>query len=120
LRRGGGRGGGGGGAASALARDRQVLVKACVEVSDVVSSAALRSQLVDTLADVGVTPIQVRVGERFDPARHRAVDRVVTDDQALDDLVAETERPGYSDRGARLRLPEVLVYSAARGRHRGA
>jgi hypothetical protein len=96
--------------------DRAVLVRACMDVSDAVPSAALREQLVDALAGVGVVPVEVATGERFDSSRHRAVGRVGTSDRACHDLVAKTERAGYVDRGKRLRYPEVLVFNADGGK----
>lgn len=96
--------------------DRAVLVRACMDVSDAVPSAALREQLVDALAEVGVVPVEVAAGERFDSSRHRAVGRVQTSDRACHDLVARTERAGYVDRGKRLRYPDVLVFNADGGK----
>jgi hypothetical protein len=95
--------------------DRAALVRACMDVSDAVPSPALREQLVDALAEVGVVPVEVAAGERFDSSRHRAVGRVRTSDRACHDLVAKTERAGYLDRGKRLRYPEVLVFNADGG-----
>jgi hypothetical protein len=99
---------------AAAQRDRSVLVEACVEVSDVVPSAALCEQLVDALAAAGVTQIEVAADEPFDASRHRAVGRAGTCDGAAENLVARTERPGYVDRGRRLRYPEVIVYDTDR------
>ena len=86
-----------------------------MEVSDTVSSDALREQLVDVLAEAGVTRIEVAGGERFDSSRHRAVGRVGTSDDTSHNRVAKTTRPGYVDRGKRLRYPEVLVFNADGG-----
>jgi hypothetical protein len=95
--------------------DRAVLVQACMDVSDTVPSAALREQLVDALAEVGVVPVEVATGERFDSSKHHAVGRVGTSDRASHDLVARTERTGFVDRGKRLRYPDVLVFNANGG-----
>jgi hypothetical protein len=91
------------------ADERATLVRGLMELGDLVPSSALRHQITDLLAAVGVTAID-SVGERFDPSRHRAVDRVATVDPGADGRIAETERLGYSDRGRIARLPEVLVY----------
>ena len=99
---------------TALERQRAALVSACVDVSDVVSGA-LREQLVDALAEAGVTSVQVAAGEPFDSSRHHAVGRVDTSDPAHDNLVAETQRTGYIDRGKRLRYPDVVVFKADGG-----
>jgi molecular chaperone GrpE (heat shock protein) len=67
----------------------------------------------DALADVGVKAIEVPAGTRFDPERHRAADTVMTEEETLAGVVAQTERLGFVDRGRRLRWPEVLVYQTA-------
>jgi hypothetical protein len=96
----------------AAARERAVLVRACVQASDTVPSDALREQLLDALSEAGVTPVDVAAGEQFDSARHRAVGRVATTDRSRDNLVAKIERAGYLDHGRRLRTPDVLVFNA--------
>ena len=78
-------------------------------------SEALREQLLDALATVGVTPIDASIGEEFDSSRHHAVGRVVTNDPGSHNRVAGTERYGYVDRGKRLRYPDVLVFNANGG-----
>jgi GrpE len=95
-------------------RERAALVKACVNVSDLVTGAP-REQLVDALIEAGVNPIEVPAGERFDSSRHHAVGRVLTSDRSLHNLVAEMERAGYVDHGRRLRYPDVLVWAAGGG-----
>ena len=77
-----------------------------------VDSDALREQLVDALADAGVTPVDVPAGEPFDSSRHHAIGRLDTADPARHNLVARTERSGFVDRGKRLRYPDVVVFSA--------
>ncbi|MGO9792142.1 MAG: hypothetical protein ACLP8S_22355 [Solirubrobacteraceae bacterium] len=91
-------------------RDREVLVAACVDLADVVSSESLRRRLRDALRQAGVRTIEVEAGCAFDPSSSRVVDRVRTEDPGLNNRVAGTERPGYIDRGQRLRMPEVTVY----------
>jgi molecular chaperone GrpE (heat shock protein) len=91
-------------------RDRATLIKACLDVSDLLDSDALREQILDALAEVGVRPVVVAAGEPFDSSRHRAVGTVPTTDAAFHNLVAGTERAGFSDRGRRLRWPDVLVF----------
>jgi molecular chaperone GrpE len=90
--------------------DRDVLVAACIDACDAVTSPAIRQRLLDALAEVGVTAVEVPAGTRFDPASHRAADTLMTEDDTLDGLVVETERLGFVDRGRRVRWPEVLVY----------
>jgi molecular chaperone GrpE len=52
-------------------------------------------------------------GEAFDSSRHRALDTVPTEDELRHDVVAETVRPGYDDRGRVVRRAEVIVYRHA-------
>lgn len=92
-----------------LRSDRGALVSALVDLSDLVDSAALREKASSALVEAGVTSMDV-TGARFDPSRHRAVNRIPAPDRAHHAQVAETERPGYSDRGHVIRPPEVLVY----------
>jgi molecular chaperone GrpE len=96
--------------AGACARERAILATACIEVSDLVDSAALREQLLDALKASGVSPVEAGVGEPFDSSRHKAVGTIPTTDRGNDNTVAETQRPGYADRGKRVRYPEVLVF----------
>lgn len=97
-------------------RDRSILVEACIEVSDAVPSASLREELLEALERAGVQAVEVPPGEPFDPKRHRAAGRVPTAAPERENLVAETELPGFVDRGRRLRPPSVLVYHRARER----
>ena len=94
---------------AATAGDRRRLVQALIDVRDQVSSEALRASIGAALTEVGVVELSVAAGTVFDPQVHKGVDRVVTDDPGLDRTVAETERPGYADRGTTVRLPEVVV-----------
>lgn len=94
-------------------RDRATLIKACLEVSDLLDSDALREQILDALGEIGVRPVVVAAGEPFDSSRHRAVGTVPTADAAFHNLVAGTERAGFSDHERRLRWPDVLVFDAS-------
>lgn len=92
------------------ARDRDVLVLACIDVADQVPSDGMRERLVAALGDAGVVP-DVPVGQPFDPRRHEAAGRIPTSDASLHNTIAAIERPGWVDRGGRrLRLPRVLVH----------
>src|SRR5690348_6124561 len=99
-------------------RDRDILVAACIDACDAVTSRAIRQRLLAALADVGVTAVDVPAGTPFDPALHRAADTLMTDEQTLAGLVAQTDRLGFIDRGRRVRWPEVLVYQTAGDRAR--
>jgi hypothetical protein len=98
------------GALELASTDREVLVMACVDLADAVSSEALRRRLRDALNQAGVRTIEVQEGCAFDASSSRVVDRVPTADPELSNRVAGMERPGYIDRGHQLRLPEVSVY----------
>lgn len=93
-----------------LARDRKRLVEVCIKASDAVTSPGLRKELLDALAASGVVVVEIPAHTPFDPNLHKAADRRLTEHQELEGLVAETERPGFSDHGHRLRWPEVVVY----------
>lgn len=90
-------------------RDRGRLVTALVDVRDQIDSPAMREWLRAALADVGVAEV-VADGQPFDPQRHQAVDQVVATEPTWNNVVARTDRPGYTDRGAVMRLPQVSVY----------
>ncbi|HVX44177.1 MAG TPA: nucleotide exchange factor GrpE [Mycobacteriales bacterium] len=88
--------------------DRRALIELCLYARDRVSSAA--ADRIDAgLAELGVRAVRPD-GEAFDPARHEAASTVPTTDPELHDTVAETELPGYSDRGEVIRVPVVAVY----------
>jgi hypothetical protein len=91
--------------------DRDVLVQACIELSDRLrdSNPALWRRLCRGLAAIGVETAVVD-GQRFDPEAHDAVGREPTSDAAQHLTVASTEFCGFTDRGRLLRRPEVVVY----------
>lgn len=105
--------------ATSAPRDREVLVQACIDVADQVTSDGVRERLVAALVEAGVVP-DAPVGQRFDPGQHEASGLVPTADASLHNTIAVIERPGWVDRGRRLRLPRVLVHrleaTAAGGR----
>jgi molecular chaperone GrpE (heat shock protein) len=94
-------------------------VSACIDAADAVPGLALRQQLIDALAQSGVTSDDVAPETPFDPQQHKAADTRITDQERLAGLVAETERPGFTDRGRRLRWPEVIVYQTESWSSRG-
>lgn len=91
-------------------REREVLVRALIDVGDLVTSAAVRGQITHRLADVGVETLGADVGEPFDPDRHRGVQSTPAPARELDGTVAECDRTGWTDRGRVLRPPEVVVH----------
>ncbi|MBM9468652.1 nucleotide exchange factor GrpE [Nakamurella leprariae] len=93
--------------------DIRRLIESVIGVRDLVPSQALAERLGAGLAAVGVQTDHP-LGRPFDPARHQAVETVVTDDPRLADTIAAVERVGYSQDGRELRPAEVVVYRAAR------
>lgn len=91
-------------------RQRRLLVVALIDLRDRLQSEALRTEIGAKLAEVGVTEIVVGRGELFDAQRHRGVDAEDTDDAALDQKVAATERPGFLDGDVVIRPPDVVVF----------
>jgi hypothetical protein len=92
-----------------LVADRARLIEICLYARDRVNSRAAAERIDAGLGELGVTPVRAD-GEPFDPGRHEASASVPTDDPALHGLVAETELPGYADRGLLVRPPVVTVY----------
>lgn len=88
------------------------LVAALVELSDRVSSGALRAEIFASLARAGVRVLEPAQGDVFDANRMRGVGSAVAPDPSWIGRVAATERAGFLDGSALLRLPEVLVYTA--------
>lgn len=92
-----------------LRRERIALIDLCLYARDRVTSAAAAERIDAGLVELGVTPLRPD-GQPFDPAQHEAAASVPTQDPALHGTVAETEVPGYADRGALVRPPVVSVY----------
>ncbi len=90
--------------------ERRSAVQLCVYALDRARSAGVVQRLEEGLAAIGVTALRPD-GERFDPARHEAGGTIVTEDAALDGIVAETEVVGFADRDRVLRVPIVTVYT---------
>jgi GrpE len=95
--------------------DRKRLIGACIDVGDRLRtvSPALWQKLERALADAGIEPVEAD-GEPFDPDRHDAVGSEPTTDPAQD-LRVVTDLPGYTDHGAPLRRPQVVVHRFAGG-----
>ena len=92
-----------------LQHERARLIQLCLYARDRVSSPAAAERVDAGLIDLGITPLRPD-GQYFDPALHEAAASVPTEDPALHGTVAETELPGYADRGALVRPPVVSVY----------
>jgi molecular chaperone GrpE len=93
----------------ALRQERASLIELCLYARDRVSSPAAAERIDAGLVELGVTPLRPD-GQPFDPARHEAAATVPTEDPELHGTVAETEVPGYADRGALVRPPVVSVF----------
>lgn len=92
-----------------MTQQRDSLVQACIGLGDSVENPAVRERLTRALAEVGVLAMRAD-GELFDPAWHRAVDRVGAADPLLHNRVAGTARVGYVDHGRLVRPADVTVY----------
>ncbi len=92
-----------------LRQERTALIELCLYARDRVSSPAAAERLDAGLAELGVVALRPD-GEAFDPAQHEAAASVPTADPERHGTVAETEVPGYADRGAVVRAPVVSVF----------
>jgi len=95
--------------AEQVERERALLAELCVDMHDRVPAEGLRDKLRLGLGRVGIEIIAAG-GQSFDPVQHEALGTVPTDEHALVETVASTQRSGYSDRGRLVREPGVLVY----------
>ena len=68
---------------------------------------SFRAEVDNVLLQLGYAPLDTRVGERFDPNRHRSLRRIPTDDMSLDRLIARVIRDGYRSENTK----RILVYS---------
>lgn len=87
---------------------RVALVEAVIALRDKLPSEALATEAAEALASAGITEVRPE-GQPFDPAQHRAVHQVATDDPARHGTIASVERPGYTDGTSVIRQPEVVV-----------
>jgi hypothetical protein len=88
------------------------LVTTLIDLTDRVSSGALRAEIVAALAGAGVHALEPRQGDVFDANRMRGVGGQQAPDPTWIGRVATTERAGFHDGTTVLRLPEVIVYTA--------
>ncbi|MBP6855054.1 MAG: nucleotide exchange factor GrpE [Candidatus Pacebacteria bacterium] len=70
----------------------------------------IHAQLLKVLADNGVNPIKVSVGDKVDPKLHEAVENISTDDEAQDHSIAEVTQSGYIIGERVLRAARVKVF----------
>ncbi|MDP2289867.1 MAG: hypothetical protein Q8M22_01675 [Actinomycetota bacterium] len=101
------------GVQSAPAFDRsRPLVATLIDLSDRVSSGALRAEIIAALAQAGVQVLEPAQGTAFDANHMRGVGSAPAPDPGWVGKVAATERAGFVDGGTVVRLPEVVVYTA--------
>jgi len=70
--------------------------------------SAVRSQLLASLAKLGISPMEVKAGEEFNPLAHSAIG-VVTDEGRKDGTISEVYLQGYLIHGKVLRPAQVVV-----------
>jgi hypothetical protein len=95
--------------AAELSEHRAALIDLVIYAYDRTASAGIRARLADGLAAIGVTVVRPD-GEPFDPSRQEAGGVQPTQDAALHDRIAETERVGFADGERLIREPVVVVY----------
>lgn len=88
------------------------LVVTLIDLSDRVSSGALRAEIVAALAQAGVQVVEPAQGTAFDANHMRGVGSAPAPDPGWVGKVAATERAGFIDGGTVVRLPEVVVYTS--------
>jgi len=96
---------------AAIERSRP-LVATLIDLSDRVSSGALRAEIIAALAQAGVQLVEPAQGAAFDANRMRGVGNAPAPDPGWVGRVASTERAGFADAGTVVRLPDVVVYTA--------
>lgn len=88
------------------------LVTTLIDLSDRVSSGALRAEIIAALAQAGVQVLEPAQGTAFDANHMRGVGSAPAPDPGWVGKVAATERAGFVDGGIVVRPPEVVVYTA--------
>jgi molecular chaperone GrpE len=87
--------------------DEKVTVQSIVEGIDLVEQKFMK-----TLADAGTEVLEPGVGEPFDPEVMEAMMRVPTDDEEMDDAVAQVFAKGYRMGQTLVRPARVSVFKA--------
>jgi hypothetical protein len=88
------------------------LITSLIDLSDRMTSQALRAEIIATLGRVGVHPIEIAPGTPFEATTMRGIGSSPTSDPAWVGRVATTDRCGFHDAGRVIRLPDVVVYVA--------
>lgn len=69
----------------------------------------IKSQLYDSLKKRGLTPIEVKPGDTFDPAYHEALEQIEVSEKEKDGVVLEELQRGYMIHNHILRSSKVKV-----------
>ncbi len=102
------------GAPAAATVDRSgPLVASLIDLGDRVSSGALRAEIIAALAQAGVHLFEPAQGAVFDVNHMRGVGSAQAPDPGWVGRVASTDRAGFVDGNTVVRLPDVVVYTAA-------
>ena len=71
----------------------------------------IHQQLLKVLSDYGVTEVETKEGDAFDPNLHQPIESIDTDDQARDHTIAQVIQKGYKTATHTLRPARVNVYA---------
>mgnify|MGYP003440864792 FL=1 len=72
----------------------------------------IHQQLLRVLSENGVTPIDTKVGDTFDPTKHESIETVQTEDSASDNKISTIIQSGYMFGERILRPARVKVFEA--------
>jgi hypothetical protein len=100
------------------AAEREQLIGSCTDLAGRLRDRqpALYTVLIRDLQAIGVA-MQIPDGDVFDAGKHNPVGTEETDDPSQHLRVAATMRLGYTDHGAAVRAPEVIVYRCEEAAH---
>lgn len=70
----------------------------------------IHQQLLRVLSENGVTPIDTKVGDTFDPTKHESIETVQTEDSASDNKISTIIQSGYMFGERILRPARVKVF----------
>ncbi len=70
----------------------------------------IHQQLLRVLSENGVTPIDTKVGDTFDPTKHESIETVQTEDSASDNKISAIIQSGYMFGERILRPARVKVF----------
>lgn len=71
----------------------------------------IHQQILKALAEYGVTPIETKIGDSFDPNLHQPVENVTTEEKENDHKIAQVIQTGYSVNGKVIRPTRVNVWT---------